>query len=70
MNETENRPLPHSMRLVRSLDQLRMDIQTNVLDVAYAELPAEHIVAIENAVHSIGESFNQFYRDRFNIPRV
>ena len=68
-----NRPLPHSMRLVRAMDELRMAIQQEILDRFVErdiDLPAVlDGELIDNVVNSVGERFNQFYRDRFNIPR-
>tara|TARA_Y100000310_G_C20573686_1_gene759365 strand:- start:647 stop:934 length:288 start_codon:yes stop_codon:yes gene_type:complete len=64
---------PHSMRLVRSIDELRMSIQQDLLIRMVDgdnDLP---IVLdgelIDDIVQGVGDRFTRFIKDEFDIPR-
>ena len=71
--DTNRPPQPSSMRLVRSIDELRMNIQQDLLIRVVDgdnDLPAVlDGQLIDDIVQGVGDRFTIFIKDEFNIPR-
>ena len=71
--DTNRPPQPSSMRLVRSIDELRMNIQQDLLIRVVDgdnDLPAVlDGQLIDDIVQGVGDRFTRFIKDEFNIPR-
>ena len=71
--DTNRPPQPHSMRLVRSIDELRMNIQQDLL-IRIVDGDNDLPVVldgelIDDIVQGVGDRFTRFFKDEFNIPR-